>query len=486
MSNVSEQVGTKIREVLPILEPLARQGVYRTPIYKYCLVVYPPRNSVETMQESGMAGIADKISALPDGSPIDLYVHVPYCSRACTFCNFYFVPGLDEFSHRSELYTNCIQRESEILGKLTSGRLTISSLYLGGGSPSLLRPEQINKILRSIEANVGSVSDIEVSLELHPEVVRLQNKDYLERLREVGITRISVGMQSSNPDILKMTRRGHTAEEAYKLLESTRRLAFVRNVDLMWGFVNQRQEDHQRTLDSVIATQPDTVTTYFLEIRPKSPDFENYIKATSDAEYQKRVIEMGILNRTVLENSDFEERTFDYWFSGRDFEHRKRKWGGDDTVLLSLGPGTYNWIFHGEDKNIVFFKPYDTYRWAQDLWRGEYTADRSIVLGQEETKRRHAMFSLRQGKISERKVEDVQELQQTAQALVDKGLATYSNGVFELTLPGKLLNHEIATLFSSDRMLEASSSRLTPDELKYASFTHPEILRRFKNVLREK
>ncbi len=467
-----------------LLKSLADKEVSRSPLSKYCLVVYPPRNAVKSAKSSDQDDLISKIKGLPGGVGVDLYVHVPYCSRACTFCNFYFLPGLKSFQEQSEEYVGAIEQEANTLGKLLRKR-KIHSLYFGGGSPSLLSPKQVGRIYRAISENIGSLDNVEVSLELHPEIIRLQKEGYLENLMEIGINRVSMGAQSTNLSILRTTKRGHTEEEIYRLLESTRNLGLTRNIDLMWGFADQTLEDHQRSLETIIEAEPDTITTYFLEIRPTSPDFEKYKSIAKDKEYQRRVIQMGIQNRATLRNSGFSEKTFDYWFKGRGFEHRKRKWGGNDTVLLSLGPGTYNWIFQGETDNTVFFKPYDVTEWQELVRQGAYPTGRITVLDEEETTRRHAMFSLRQGSVSKNKIERIPELEELAKWMIKEGLLEEDINGYKLTEAGNLLNHEIATVLSSNEITDRALENMSPEELKYASFTHPKFVRGFKRVILE-
>lgn len=469
-----------------ILESLAKHSIYRNSLSKYCLVVYPPRNAVQKANEQDKERLLDKIANLSKETEVDLYVHVPYCSRACTFCNFYFLPGLKNFSEKLTNYLNSIEAETKILGKLLSGKAKIRSVYFGGGSPSLLKPQDVKRILNCIRNNIGELNNLEISLELHPEIVRLQVEHYLQGLKDAGVNRVSIGLQSSNNEILKQTRRGHTKEESFLLLESTKKLGFVRNVDLMWGFSGQTIEDHRKTLEEVIRYEPDSITTYFLEMRPTSSEYKEYEKLISNKVYYKKVINMGITNHNILEKAGYNEKTFDYWFKGRDFEHRKRKWSANKSVLLTLGPGTYNWIFLGETDNVVFFKNYDLVDWANEVEQGNYAIDRCEFLNKEETIRRHSMFSLRQNKVSKTKIDCIPELTQLAKSLINKGLMINQDEHYKLTPAGKLINHEISNLFISESVLEKALNNLGDEELRYGCFTHPKFIKNFKNFLLKK
>lgn len=482
MPRIEQNLEERIKAI-HTLRRLSNLGITRNSLSKYCLVVYPPRNALSQSYRLDQKSITNAIATLPENFDLDLYVHVPFCSRACTFCNFYFSPGLLDLQKKLEQFVEQLEKETKILGTLLEGKARICSLYFGGGSPSLLSPEQVKKIVEAISLSIGGLTNTEVTIELHPEVLRFQSPDYLEKLREVGITRISIGLQSTKQEILQKTARGHSTEEATRLMELTKKHGFIRNVDLMWGFYNQTLEDHKKTLEKVIAAEPDSITTYFLEIRPTSPEYQRYVDLSNDTRHQTKIIELGLLNREILEENGFEEKTFDYWFKGQDFEHRKRKWSGKGSVLLTIGPGTYNWIITGNANNILFFKPYDTKTWSDSVDQGEYLAERHAILNEEETKRRNCMFALRKGSISASRISQLDGLETIAHSLVKFGLMQENKDGYVLTLPGKLLNHEIASIFSSDAILNESNNKLTPEELKYSCATRPDFIKRFKQTL---
>lgn len=192
-----------------------------------------------------------------------LYIHIPFCKQACSYCDFYFVTRRQ---HTQDFVDELIR---EIYHKKNS-RFTeepLHTIYFGGGTPSLLTPRQIENILKAI-SEVFDTQLEEITLEMNPDDV---SKDYLAGLKSAGINRASMGVQTFNPELLKFMNRAHTSEEALKCLELLEASDFnVFTVDLIYGNPGQSQESLEKDIDTILQFNPPHISAYSLTVEPRT------------------------------------------------------------------------------------------------------------------------------------------------------------------------------------------------------------------------
>ncbi|MBO6584668.1 MAG: radical SAM family heme chaperone HemW [Gracilimonas sp.] len=190
-----------------------------------------------------------------------LYIHIPFCKQACSYCDFYFVTRQQ---HKQDFVDELIR---EIHAKKDSvfTEEPVRSIYFGGGTPSLLTAEQVNAILDSIR-DVFDTDLKEITLEMNPDDV---SREYLAGLRSAGINRASMGVQSFNPELLKFMNRAHTSEEALKCLEILEASEFkVFTVDVIYGNPGQSLDILEQDLDTILEFNPPHISAYSLTIEP--------------------------------------------------------------------------------------------------------------------------------------------------------------------------------------------------------------------------
>lgn len=474
----------RIQNVKKDLKPLREHGVSLHPLKKYYSVVNIPRNSLGPATTSQKAKTHESIQNLSDNTDLNLYVHTPFCTRECTFCKFMLERGLNHFQEQAETFVEAVEDEARILGEQL-GSHDVSSLYLGGGSPSLLQPSQLETILNSVEEHIGSTRGVETTIELHPEIQRLQPTDYLNRLEALGINRVSIGYQSRDQDLLTETRRGHRVDEAKQLLENLRDYNFTTNVDIMYGFKDQTPTQLQRTLNDVQSFEPDTISTYFLEIRRCDEPYEAYKALLNDETYLDKAVEMDVLLREQLEAAGRTEETFSYWSKQPSHDHMDKKWADQDTALLSLGPGTYNWVFQGNNDNPVFYKPFTQSDWQARVEQGTYPVDRAKIHNEDDTQRRHAFFGVKQGSLPKSITPKHQGIRQNIEGLLTTSLMQEENDTYALTEAGRTLKHGVAATFTRPSYVEKARQNMTSEETRYTFFPHPDYIRDFQNLLKK-
>ena len=206
------------------------------------------------------------------GVPFGIYVHVPFCRNRCGYCDFntYTANELGPGVSRGA-YADTVLRElrfaTEVLndGDAFGDRVPpVSSIFFGGGTPTLLPAEHLELVIRGIADEFGLAPDVEVTTEANPETV---TPGYLAKLRQAGFTRISVGMQSAVPRVLEVLDRRHAPGRPEQVVAEARAAGFAHvNLDLIYGAPYETDADWQASLDAAIAAGPDHISAYALVV----------------------------------------------------------------------------------------------------------------------------------------------------------------------------------------------------------------------------
>ncbi len=197
--------------------------------------------------------------------PLSLYIHFPWCVRKCPYCDFNshaVKDALPEASYVDALLADLEQELPSVWGR------TVQSIFMGGGTPSLFSPAAIDRLLAGIRARLPLKPDAEITLEANPGTVEQAR---FEGYRQAGINRLSIGVQSLNPEHLKALGRIHNADEARAAAQAARRAGFDNiNLDLMFGLPQQTLEQSLDDLDALIALQPEHISWYQLTLEPNT------------------------------------------------------------------------------------------------------------------------------------------------------------------------------------------------------------------------
>lgn len=201
---------------------------------------------------------------------LELYVHIPFCVKKCNYCDFMSF-SCDE---RTQLeYADALIREIKAYGPKCQD-YAVSTIYIGGGTPSWLNEDKLVEILDAIYRNFKVLADAEVSMECNPGTVTAAK---LAKYRMAGINRLSIGLQSADNDELKILGRIHTYEQFVKTYELARNAGFANiNVDLISGIPYQTTEKFLKTLQKVVWLKPNHISAYSLIIEKGTPFYETY------------------------------------------------------------------------------------------------------------------------------------------------------------------------------------------------------------------
>jgi oxygen-independent coproporphyrinogen-3 oxidase len=199
--------------------------------------------------------------------PLSFYIHIPYCVKRCGYCDFNtYTPGElkpgSDIAQVSNGYIDLLIHEGKIARSEVKTTKPIETIFFGGGTPTLMEPADLGRVLKSLEADFGFASDIEITIEANPDTV---SKEKLADLREVGINRISFGMQSAVPHVLAVLDRTHNPENVIKATTWAREVGFEQvSADLIYGAPGESLKDWETTIDAALALPITHISAYAL------------------------------------------------------------------------------------------------------------------------------------------------------------------------------------------------------------------------------
>jgi len=283
-----------------------------------------------------------------------LYLHIPFCHRICPYCSFYkHTPGgtpIGEFV--DALGAEAIWRRGlQPLGTgLASAKGVANpfSIYLGGGTPSMLSPKHLTALFTSIRNTFDLSETSEITLEANPATFDLAKA---ELFRSLGVTRVSLGIQSFSPHVLKTLGREHSPEEASESVAILREAGIPSvNIDLMFSIPGQSLADWESTLRHAVSLKPDHISAYNLTYEEDTAFFES-LKNGSYAENEDKDADHYHLAEEILTAAGFDHyETSNYAQSGHHSQHNQGYWEGAD--YLGLGPSAVSTIGGVREKNI--------------------------------------------------------------------------------------------------------------------------------------
>ena len=199
---------------------------------------------------------------------LSIYVHFPFCQHRCGYCDFntyagieYLIPPyvgamLKEISNFSESFEN-------------SRDYYVHSIYLGGGTPSLVPPIEIEKIINTLRRNFKVMQDCEITMEVNPGTI---SKESLQKIFDLGVNRLSIGVQSTNKDELELLERLHGFSEVSHTVETAKKVGFQNlSMDLIYGLPDQKTQKWMKSLDDVLNLEPEHLSLYALSVEEGTP-----------------------------------------------------------------------------------------------------------------------------------------------------------------------------------------------------------------------
>lgn len=204
--------------------------------------------------------------------PLELYIHIPFCVRKCAYCDFLSAPA--ERNVQEAYVKRLLEEIRGSAGGELSAEYQVTTVFFGGGTPSILRTDELCGILKTLREVWEFCGDAEITVEANPGTVDVEK---LAGYREAGVNRLSFGLQSADDRELEMLGRIHTWEQFLENYEAARKAGFTNiNVDLMSALPGQTAAGWRRTLERVCALSPEHLSAYSLMIEEGTPFYERY------------------------------------------------------------------------------------------------------------------------------------------------------------------------------------------------------------------
>ncbi|RQD67170.1 MAG: radical SAM family heme chaperone HemW [Desulfonatronovibrio sp. MSAO_Bac4] len=371
-----------------------------------------------------------------------LYIHVPFCRRKCHYCAFFSLP------HSADLevpYLKALKREIAFRGKQLKDR-NISSIYIGGGTPTLLSISSLRKIMNKVCASFRLHKNMEFTFEANPETINDPN--YLSALRSLGINRISLGVQSLDDEILYVLGRRHTSTEAIRSVGMLQDAGFENlSIDLIWGLPGQSLKMWMQDLRTVVKLRPKHISCYGLSIEPDTFLGQHLEQGQVELPEEHFQAKMYVHGAEYLESESFlQYEVSNFSKMGYVCLHNTGYWEGRD--YIGLGPSAVSLVDGFRWKNPSSLDGYAAL--TQDSFSGLEKED----LGHEVWVREKIMLSLRTAKGL-----NLKEYRQMTghdfcrrfgpllKALHSSNLIRMANGYVRLTKNGMLVSNSIIERF---------------------------------------
>ncbi len=312
-----------------------------------------------------------------------LYVHVPFCRKKCHYCAFYSkVFDMNDL----EIYLQALSRELKFWQKKLGNR-TISSVFIGGGTPSLLPEWALPRVIPEIRRHFSIHKNAEFTFECNPD--SSLDVSYLRNLRSLGVNRLSIGVQSLSNERLHMLGRPHDSQTALAAVSAARQAEFRNiSVDLIWGLPGQRLRLWLAELKNILELSPEHISCYALTLEEGTPLAEK-VKAGQlelpDEEEQAKMFLYG--SRLLEERGYLQYEISNFSKIGFQCRHNLGYWQGKD--YLGLGPSAVSTI-----DGMRFEHPADLREYAKAALAGTL-GEHAVALSQEDKVREMIMLSLR-------------------------------------------------------------------------------------------
>lgn len=267
-----------------------------------------------------------------------LYIHVPFCHAKCAYCDFYSIPASGDVSD----YVNAVISEAALRGHELNSRIT--TLYIGGGTPSILNPAELDRLVAGID-KILSLSDVtEFTIEVNPEDV---TRDYLLAIKKCGVTRVSMGVQSLIDSELKSVGRRHSALDALEAMSALSSCFDNFSLDVIFGLPGQTIQSLDYTLKQIVATGAPHLSAYLLSYEPGTRLYAQLLSGKTTEISDEVATEMYMMIDEYLSASGYVHYEIsNYAKPGMESRHNSSYW--DSTPYLGLGPSAHS--FDGDTR----------------------------------------------------------------------------------------------------------------------------------------
>ncbi len=280
-----------------------------------------------------------------------LYIHIPFCMQKCNYCDFNSFKVTKEEKNR---YLKNLIKEMKLYSEKLKEK-DFTTLFLGGGTPTILSEEELEYVFKNIYECFNIKKDAEISIESNPGTL---NRKKLTQLKNMGVNRISIGLQAFQEKHLKYLGRVHTYEDFEQNFKDAKEVGFENiNVDLMFSLPNQNFEEWKETLEKVVSLEPTHISAYSLIIEEGTVFGELHEKGELKLLEEEIDLKMYYYTREYLQNNNYEQYEIsNYAKKGYECRHNILYW--ECRAYLGLGPGAHSYLEGVRFSNISSLEGY--------------------------------------------------------------------------------------------------------------------------------
>ncbi len=424
----------------PIDEPVAGN---------YFVAAYPPFSAWDSAQ---VPALHEALAQPAPAAPLGLYVHLPFCQKKCDYC--YYLSYIAQPAAVVDRYLDAVVREMEVYATQpgVKGR-PVSFAYFGGGTPSTLSSTQVRRLGDGLRRALAWDNIEEVTFECAPRSVR---REFLESLREMGVTRVSMGVQSFDNELLKLNGRVHLAEDVSRAYSMIREADFGWvNLDLMCGLLGETEEKWRESVRRVIELGPDSITIYQTEIPHNTQLYRDLTSGALPAPPLSWNIKRARLDEGFRELERAGYTVVSAYNAVKDpqrhrFLYQDYLWRGAD--MLGLGVAAFGYFGGVHSQNQVTFDQYEA-----AVERGELPVKRACKLSAHDQFVREFVLQLKLGEVPialfhERfGLNTVVQFYATLRMFANEGWLTVSDEAVRLTRRGLLRVDRLLPRFYDSR-----------------------------------
>ncbi len=273
-----------------------------------------------------------------ENKELGIYIHIPFCKSKCYYCDFC------SYTNKDNSIETYIQQVIQEMEEYDFGKYNVTTIYMGGGTPSYIESEYIKQILdnlkNKLQKNQTKWEDIEITIEVNPGTV---TKNKLEQYKKLGINRISIGMQSTNDKLLKQIGRIHNFQEFLEAYQLLKIVGFKNiNIDLIIGLPNQTIQDVKKDLETIIELNPEHISVYSLIVE-ENTKIEEYINngklELPDEELERQMY--WYAKNTLELNGYIHYEISNFAKKGKESKHNSNCWEQKEYIGLGISAHSY-------------------------------------------------------------------------------------------------------------------------------------------------
>ena len=365
-----------------------------------------------------------------------IYIHFPFCKSKCIYCNFYSIASLSRKNDFIEALCNEMEIRKDYLSEAK-----ISTLYFGGGTPSLFTMSELEKIIHHLKSSFSLQDVEEFTIEANPEQLSLE---YLSQLKSLGINRLSIGIQSFDDRILTLLRRGHTAKDAITAIQNAFDVGFENiSIDLIYGIAARTSEDWRQELRTALSFPITHLSAYALTVEENTLLYKKIAQGTFPENSDEKALPDYDDLITMTEGRGFEQYEIsNFAKEGCYSKHNYSYW--QDVPYLGLGPAAHS--YNGTSRQ---WNPSNLNKYIEGVENNHVEVEQEL-LTPEMKFNEYVLLALRtsQGisleyaerKFGQQRMAHILQIFST----IDKNHYTLQNGQLILTKEGKLFADYIA------------------------------------------